>query len=108
MSGGPQALTAREALTMATLGGARCLGREAELGSIEVGKLADLAVWRTGELAGAGIADPVCTLVFGAPEPGRALRGRPPGGRGRRPRHRAMPPPWPPPRPRPPRTIAEA
>ncbi len=67
MSGGPQALTAREALTMATLGGARCLGREAELGSIEVGKLADLAVWRTGELAGAGIADPVCALVFGAP-----------------------------------------
>src|SRR5439155_25252642 len=44
--GGPTALTAREALRMATIGGAGCLGRDAELGSIEVGKLADLAAWR--------------------------------------------------------------
>lgn len=64
---GPTALTARQALTMATTGGARCLGREDELGSIEVGKLADLALWRVDSLAGAGIADPVVTLVFGAP-----------------------------------------
>jgi cytosine/adenosine deaminase-related metal-dependent hydrolase len=64
---GPQALTAREALSLATLGGARCLGRERELGSIEPGKLADLALWRVDGIAGAGIADPVCTLVFGAP-----------------------------------------
>jgi cytosine/adenosine deaminase-related metal-dependent hydrolase len=67
LHGGPLALTARESLRMATMGGARCLGRDAELGSIEVGKVADLALWRVGELAGAGIADPVCTLVFGAP-----------------------------------------
>jgi cytosine/adenosine deaminase-related metal-dependent hydrolase len=53
---------------MATLGGAGCLGRAAELGSLETGKLADLAVWRVDHLAGAGIADPVVTLVFGAPE----------------------------------------
>jgi cytosine/adenosine deaminase-related metal-dependent hydrolase len=66
-AGGPLALTAREALRMATRGGARCLGRDGELGSLEVGRLADLAVWRVGGLAGAGIADPVCTLVFGAP-----------------------------------------
>ena len=66
--GGPPALTAREALRMATRGGARCLGRDAELGSLEVGKLADVALWRVGGLAGAGIDDPVCTLVFGAPE----------------------------------------
>jgi cytosine/adenosine deaminase-related metal-dependent hydrolase len=64
--GGPTALTAREALQLATMGGARCLGREAELGSVEVGKLADLAVWRVDGLAGAGIADPVSTLAFGA------------------------------------------
>ena len=63
---GPLALTAREALSMGTVGGARCLGREAELGSIEVGKLADLALWRVDGLPGAGIDDPVCTLVFGA------------------------------------------
>ncbi len=65
--GGPLALTARQSLRAATVGGARCLGREAELGTLEVGKLADLAVWRVDGLAGSGIADPVCTLVFGAP-----------------------------------------
>ena len=52
---------------MATMGGARCLGRDAELGSLEPGKVADLAVWRIDQLPGAGIADPVTTLVFGAP-----------------------------------------
>jgi cytosine/adenosine deaminase-related metal-dependent hydrolase len=64
---GPLALSARESLRMATMGGARCLGRDAELGSIEVGKLADLALWQVGDLPGAGIEDPVITLVFGAP-----------------------------------------
>jgi cytosine/adenosine deaminase-related metal-dependent hydrolase len=66
-AGGPLALTARECLRMATMGGARCLGRDRELGSIEPGKLADLALWRVDGLAGAGIEDPVGTLVFGAP-----------------------------------------
>jgi cytosine/adenosine deaminase-related metal-dependent hydrolase len=66
-AGGPQALTARDCLRMATMGGARCLGREAELGSLEPGKLADLAVWRVDGLPGAGIEDPVITLVHGAP-----------------------------------------
>ena len=64
--GGPRALAPREALRMATMGGARCLGRDAELGSLEVGKLADLALWRVSDLPGAGIADPVSTLVLGA------------------------------------------
>jgi cytosine/adenosine deaminase-related metal-dependent hydrolase len=66
-AGGPRALTARDCLRMATIGGARCLGRADELGSLEPGKLADLAVWRVDGLPGAGIEDPVCTLVFGAP-----------------------------------------
>lgn len=64
---GPLAMSAREALSIATIGGARCLGRHGELGSLEVGKLADLALWGVSGLAGAGIEDPVCTLVFGAP-----------------------------------------
>ena len=64
--GGPTALAARVALEMGSMGGARCLGREGELGSIEAGKLADLALWRVDDLGGAGIADPVCTLVLGA------------------------------------------
>jgi cytosine/adenosine deaminase-related metal-dependent hydrolase len=41
---GPQALPAMQVLSMATLGGARALGLEDELGSIQVGKRADLAV----------------------------------------------------------------
>jgi cytosine/adenosine deaminase-related metal-dependent hydrolase len=65
--GGPLALTARQSLTAATVGGARCLGRDGELGTLEVGKLADVAVWRVDGLAGTGITDPICTLVFGAP-----------------------------------------
>jgi cytosine/adenosine deaminase-related metal-dependent hydrolase len=64
---GPLALSARDALRMATMGGARCLGRDSELGSLEPGKLADVALWRIGDLPGAGIDDPLCTLVFGAP-----------------------------------------
>jgi len=65
--GGPLALSARQSLSLATMGGARCLGRTNEIGSLEAGKLADVALWQVGGLAGAGIADPVTTLVFGAP-----------------------------------------
>ncbi|WP_199430342.1 8-oxoguanine deaminase [Qaidamihabitans albus] len=71
--GGPQALTVREALWLATMGGARCLGRQDEIGSLEPGKLADIAVWRMDGLAHAGIADPVAALVLGATPPLRAL-----------------------------------
>jgi cytosine/adenosine deaminase-related metal-dependent hydrolase len=66
LAGGPQALTARAALTRATIDGARCLGRDDELGSLEVGKLADIALWRLDGLEGAGIEDPVTALVFAA------------------------------------------
>jgi cytosine/adenosine deaminase-related metal-dependent hydrolase len=65
-AGGPLALSARDCLRMATMGGARCLGRDTELGSLEPGKLADLALWRVDGLPGAGIQDPIATLVFGA------------------------------------------
>jgi cytosine/adenosine deaminase-related metal-dependent hydrolase len=64
--GGPQALTARQALARATIDGARCLGRDDELGSLEIGKLADVALWRLDGLDGAGIDDPVAALVLGA------------------------------------------
>jgi cytosine/adenosine deaminase-related metal-dependent hydrolase len=66
LAGGPQALTARESLARATIDGARCLGRDDELGSLEVGKLADVAFWRLDGLEGAGIEDPVAALVLGA------------------------------------------
>jgi cytosine/adenosine deaminase-related metal-dependent hydrolase len=66
LAGGPQAMTARQALAHATIDGARCLGRDDELGSLEVGKLADVALWRLDGLEGAGIEDPVAALVLGA------------------------------------------
>ncbi len=64
-AGGPQALTAREALTLGTIHGARCLGRDTEIGSLEAGKLADVALWRLDGIDHAGIADPVAALVLG-------------------------------------------
>jgi cytosine/adenosine deaminase-related metal-dependent hydrolase len=73
LRGGPTALSARQALWMATMGGARCLGRSADLGSLRVGALADLAVWRLDGFGHAGIADPVAALVFGPPAPLRLL-----------------------------------
>jgi cytosine/adenosine deaminase-related metal-dependent hydrolase len=67
--GGPQALTVRDALEMATLGGADVLGRAGEIGSLEAGKLADIAVWRLDGLGHIDIVDPVAALVLGAPPP---------------------------------------
>jgi cytosine/adenosine deaminase-related metal-dependent hydrolase len=69
LRGGAGALTARDALSLATMGGARCLGRAAEIGSLEVGKLADLAVWRLDGIGHVGIDDAVAALVFGPPAP---------------------------------------
>ncbi|MFC9838108.1 8-oxoguanine deaminase [Rhodococcus sp. NPDC127530] len=83
--GGPGEMTVRTALELATRGGARVLGREDELGSLEPGKLADLALWRVDTLAHSGITDPVAALVLGVTPPlelllvnGRAVveRGR--------------------------------
>jgi cytosine/adenosine deaminase-related metal-dependent hydrolase len=64
--GGPTALTAREALRLGTRGGAEVLRRD-DIGSIEPGKCADLAVWPTDGLELAGAADPVAGLVFAGP-----------------------------------------
>jgi cytosine/adenosine deaminase-related metal-dependent hydrolase len=71
--GGPTALGVREALRLATRGGAQVLGRDDDLGSIEVGKLADIALWRVDTLPHAGIADPVAALALGSPPPLRLL-----------------------------------
>jgi 8-oxoguanine deaminase len=64
--GGPDAMTARGALRIATRGGAEVLGRN-DIGSLEAGKRADFAVWRTDGLELGGAEDPVAGLVFSAP-----------------------------------------
>ena len=61
--GGPTAMTAREAIRLATRGGAGVLARP-DLGAIAPGMCADLAVWATDRLELAGAADPVAGLVF--------------------------------------------
>ena len=72
LGGRPDALTARQALRLATAGGAACLGRAGEIGALRPGLLADLAVWDLSTMDHAGIADPVTALVFG-PIPPLAL-----------------------------------
>ena len=67
--GGPEALSVRDALQTATIGGARTLGWDDQVGSLEVGKQADLAVWRLDTLPHADVVDPVAALVLGAPPP---------------------------------------
>jgi cytosine/adenosine deaminase-related metal-dependent hydrolase len=67
--GGPDQMSVRDALALATRGGAQVLGRQDEIGSLEVGKLADIALWRLDTLAHIDIADPVAALVLGAPPP---------------------------------------
>ncbi len=69
--GGPTALTTRQSLRLATMGGARVLGRHNDLGSVEPGKLADLVLWDLNTLAHRGIDDPVAALVLGAQPPVR-------------------------------------
>ena len=65
LRGGPAAMTCAESLELGTLHGARCLGRADELGTLEVGKLADVVLWRLDDLDHAGIDDPVAALVLG-------------------------------------------
>ncbi|MER8098859.1 8-oxoguanine deaminase [Kitasatospora sp. NPDC094016] len=69
LHGSPTALTGRQALRLGTMGGARVLGRQDEIGSIEAGKLADLALWKIDGVLHSSIADPVAALTFGALPP---------------------------------------
>nr|WP_323779452.1 8-oxoguanine deaminase [Amylibacter sp.] len=75
---GADAMAAREALEIATLGGAQVLGRQ-DCGSLEVGKRADFAIWDMQGLAAAGNWDPVAALVLTGPHNVRDLfvEGRP-------------------------------
>jgi cytosine/adenosine deaminase-related metal-dependent hydrolase len=63
---GADAMSAREALEIATLGGAQVLGRP-DCGALEVGRRADIAVWDVSGIEAAGSWDPVATLIFCGP-----------------------------------------
>ena len=63
LRGGPEAMDAREALEMATLGGAACLGRD-DIGALEPGRAGDLVVWPLQGVQFAGaLSDPVEALL---------------------------------------------
>ena len=63
---GANSMSARETLEIATLGGAKVLGRN-DLGSLEIGKRADIAIWDVSGLEAAGNWDPVAALVLCGP-----------------------------------------
>jgi cytosine/adenosine deaminase-related metal-dependent hydrolase len=69
LQGSPaQWLTAREALRMATRGGARCLGRD-DIGSLEAGKAADLILIDTRRLSYAGASSDILAAIVFSPWP---------------------------------------
>ena len=85
--GGGEAMTAREALRLATRGGAEVLRRD-DIGSLEPGKQADLAIWRDGRARARRGRRPRRRARPLGPAPGRPARRR---RRGRRPRRRTRP-----------------
>ena len=62
----PQAVSAHQALHMATLGGARALGLDAITGSISVGKSADLCAVNLHAIGLVPHYDPASLLVYAA------------------------------------------
>lgn len=64
VAGSASALDAHRALRMATLNGARAMGLEAEIGSLEVGKAADIVAFDLSGLAQQPIYDPVSQLIY--------------------------------------------
>lgn len=61
---GADAMSPREALEIATRGGAQVLGRD-DIGQLAVGKRADIAVWDIGGVETAGSWDPAALLLAG-------------------------------------------
>jgi cytosine/adenosine deaminase-related metal-dependent hydrolase len=63
---------AEQAVEMATLVGARALGMDSEIGSLEVGKKADLVLFDGRRAEWSALLDPVNNLVYAAA--GRSVR----------------------------------
>ncbi|MDQ6774560.1 MAG: 8-oxoguanine deaminase [Candidatus Dormibacteraeota bacterium] len=68
----PKALESRTAWRLASAGGAACLGRD-DCGTLEVGKRADVALFRVDDLTHAGIEDPVAALTLAQPSRAEAV-----------------------------------
>lgn len=66
VAGDPCALPASQALRMATYNGALALGLERSIGSLEVGKQADMVAIDLGELRARPVYDPVSQIIYSA------------------------------------------
>jgi cytosine/adenosine deaminase-related metal-dependent hydrolase len=66
------ALSAREAWTLATVGGAACLGRD-DGGTLAAGNCADVAFFRFDDLAHAGMGDPLAAIALAPPPRAEAV-----------------------------------
>ena len=66
VSGNASAIPARTALRMATLNGARALGLDADIGSLEPGKWADITAIRLDGIETQPLFDPISDLVYAA------------------------------------------
>lgn len=64
VAGDASALPAFQALELATINGARALGMERQLGSLEVGKLADIIAVKIGDIRLQPVYNPVSQLVY--------------------------------------------
>lgn len=64
VAGNAAALPAHDALAMVTINGARAMGREADLGSLEIGKWADVIAIDLGDTLTQPVYDPVAHLVY--------------------------------------------
>jgi 5-methylthioadenosine/S-adenosylhomocysteine deaminase len=66
VAGDASAVPAARALRMATLGGAKALGRDADLGSLEVGKWADIAAIKLDDIETQPLFNPLSDLIYAA------------------------------------------
>ena len=69
VAGGPESFSARDALKVATRGGAKVLGRDSDIGQLSAGYAADFAAFdtRTVDMAGSDW-DPLAALVLCGPQ----------------------------------------
>lgn len=66
VAGDASALPAAQALRMATLNGARALGLDKDIGSLEIGKAADITAVDLGQLQTQPVYHPISQLVYAA------------------------------------------
>ena len=60
------AMSAEKVVRMATKGGAKALGMEKTIGTLEVGKKADIILFDPGRIRSVPVHDPIATLVYSA------------------------------------------